>query len=141
MKLLARVSDEGQLVAADPGRLAAYLHKHRGRLIEITMAARIKPRTIAQNALWWGQIVTPIALATDQHKDYIHPALMKILRPHEVKLGNITEVVGERTSAMDTVAFSSVVEDAVQFSAEKLSLPLSMPGDIPMFPESSPPST
>lgn len=127
-----RVSDEGQLIFADPSAWRGALARHRGREVWVTVTRQQHLRSMSQSRYYWGVVVRDIADYIGEGREDTHEYLKaQHLPKRSVELldGHKLEMPGT-TTTLTAAEFAEYIESIRIWSAQFLGLSIPSPGEV-----------
>lgn len=118
----------GALVVERAGIFKEYLRSFEGKPVAISVknAPKTKPRSLEQNAYYWGVVLPLIGQTTGYLPEEVHEALKwKFLRQQGAKLDRIIS-----TTALDTIDFEQYLEKVRLWAAQELQIVIPLPNEI-----------
>lgn len=123
-------SENGRIVADNPNLLKHAIAELDGKEIEITIAKRVKRRSLDSNNYYWVGVVQPIWLAfrefgNDYTKDDVHEFLLQKFWNEPVidpKSGEIIGYKAKRSSSMTQEEFTEHINKSQAWGSEALGI-------------------
>jgi hypothetical protein len=119
----------GELILspAQKKTLNAYLQKHEGQQVRITLSQPTRGRSKAQNRYYW-KIMDLIAAETGNSSEGVHEACKAMFLPRSfITLGEKEVEVHKSTTTLSTLEFCEYMDRISAFAAQELNIAIPLP--------------
>lgn len=113
--------------------ISAYLRRHEGDQVRITLSQPTKARSHPQNRYYWGVVLTMIAVETGHTTEEIHEYMKAMYLPrHFIRIGKSgkEQQLVKSTITLSTLEFEEYQDHIRAFAAQELNLHIPLPHEI-----------
>lgn len=121
---------KGKLEFADPKAWLLSLSKMEGKEVELTIAKRLRKRSLNQNAWYWGVAIELLSEHTGYEPEEVHEFLKgKFLKPKEMIVGKEKASIVPSTARLSVDGFSKYMDLIQRWADKELKVYIPSPGD------------
>jgi hypothetical protein len=111
-------------------QVAKFLATRNGKSVLLKISAQTSPRSVRQNAYYWGVCLTLVAASTGHATEEIHKAAKDILLPRRfIKLGSREVEVTKTTCDLTTTEFELYLNQFRAWAENELGVTIPLPNE------------
>jgi hypothetical protein len=118
------------LSIGEKNQIKNLLEKLDGEFVQLQLGRKKSQRTIKQNALYWGVVLSAIQQETGHDKEELHRFFCAEYLKGTININGLELGTVASTTQLSTTEFKVYIEKIIRFAGEFLKIDIPMPEDL-----------